>query len=121
MNDTNQRKTERLYRPTLVKVTIGSRTFPVHNLSSGGVGFMSDGPPPFKINSRLSMTMELEGRLVEMEGQVMHLAPMSELRCNLAVDKECYLCGISFETSEQEARQAVATFVDSRLRHEAAR
>jgi hypothetical protein len=115
MKDANQRKTERLYRPTLVKLTIGRKTFSVHNLSADGVGFMSACPLPFKINERLSVTMELEGLLVEMEGQVMHLSPVSELRSNMVLEKESYLCGISFGTSETGSREAIASFVTSRL------
>jgi c-di-GMP-binding flagellar brake protein YcgR len=104
-----------------VKLTIEGRTFTVQNLSNGGVGFVSDGPLPFKINERLSMNMELGGRLVETEGQVVHLSPMSELRANLALEKECYLCGISFGPCEKEAREAVASFVDSQRQQETAR
>jgi PilZ domain len=121
MKGITQRKAERLYRPVSVKLTIGGRTFAVHNISVGGVGFMSDGPLPFKFNERLPVTVELEGRLVEMEGHVMHLSPVSELRSNLALEKECYLCGISFETCETGAREAIASFVDSRLPRETAR
>jgi c-di-GMP-binding flagellar brake protein YcgR len=120
MTGITQRKAERLYRPASVKLTICGRTFTVHNLSDGGVGFMSDGPLPFKINERLSMTVELEGRLVEMGGQVVHLSPISELRSNLAVEKERYVCGISFEACATGAREAIARFVDSRLPEETA-
>jgi c-di-GMP-binding flagellar brake protein YcgR len=115
MKGITQRKAERLYRPASVKLIIGSASFAVHNLSVSGVGIMSDGPLPFKINERLSMTMELEGCFVEMEGHVMHLSPISELRSNLGLEKECYLCGISFETCETGAREAIARFVDSSI------
>jgi c-di-GMP-binding flagellar brake protein YcgR len=115
MKDVTHRGVERLYRPSSARLTIDGRTFTVHNLSEGGVGFMSDGPLPFKIKERLSMIMELEGRVVEMAGHVMHLSPMSELRSNLLPEKECYLCGISFETWEKGSREAIARYVDSRL------
>ena len=115
MKDVSKRKTERLHRPTSVKLMISGRPFTVHNLSDGGIGFMSDGPLPFKLNDRLSMTIELQGRLLEMEGHVMHLSPMSELRCNLGPDEDRYLYGVAFEAREGGGREVIAQFVDSRL------
>jgi hypothetical protein len=121
MNDAKQRKTERLYRPPSVKLTIDGRTFTVHNLSVEGIGFMSEAPLKFQVNQRLSMTLEMEGLRVEMEGRLVHLSPMSALRSNLVTDEECYLCGISFGVREKGAREAISNFVDSRLPQETAR
>jgi hypothetical protein len=120
MNEANKRKGERLYRPASVKLMIGDRTFAVHNLSVDGVGFVSDDPLPFKIDERLPMTIELQGSFVEMEGHVMHLSPISDLRSNVLLDKERYLCGVGFEPDELEAREAIASFVDSRLQEKRA-
>ncbi len=120
MNEANKRKGERLYRPASVKLTIHGRTFTVYNLSVDGIGFMSDGPMTFKINERVPMAIELQGGLVEMEGHVMHVSPISHLLSNLLQDQERYLCGVDFEPNASGASETIASFVCARLQEKTA-